>query len=277
MDDRRAVFALHAAVAAAIAVTHSRVPADRLYNTRRGGLSRAAVFGCFPTAIAAVGTLPRSRGRLRLAALPLCATVALPGVVDEHHLDARPRNAPGLTGVALAALASSADAPPLHRGRSRLRPALAIGLAVISAPWLLAGVGRQTAGMAQPTPGEPGVDRVHLGHHEGLDGALLAWDALLLSRRRTGTAHSWYLALMLTYGVAVAAQDAWLEQVVKRGWTRRRMPDVIRPSPTPAWAALLAATPVVRRRLITGRPEPRRSRRRRTWRRCRPGCRPYRS
>jgi len=251
MDDRRAVFTLHAAVAAAIAVTQSRVPSDRLYNTRRGGLSRAAVFGCFPTAIAAVATLPRSRGRLRLAALPLCATVGVPGVVDERHLDVRPRNAPGLAGVALAALAPAADPPPLRRGRSRLRPALAAALGVVSVPWLLAGAGVQTAGMAKPSPGEPGVDRVHLGHHEGLDGTLLAWDALLLSRRRTGTLHSWYLALMLTYGVAVAAQDAWLEQVVKPGWTRRRMPDVVRPSPTPGWAALLAATPVVRRLLIT--------------------------
>src|SRR5262245_1909195 len=105
MDDRGQVFALHTAVAAAIAVTQSRVPPERLYNTRRGGLSRAAVFGCFPTAIAAVATLPRSRGRLRLAALPLCATVAVPGVVDEQHLDARRRNVPGLAGVALAALA----------------------------------------------------------------------------------------------------------------------------------------------------------------------------
>ena len=121
----------------------------------------------------------------------------------------------------------------------------------MSLPWLLAGAGVQTAGMAQPTPGEPGVDRIHLGHHEGLDGALLAWDALLLSRRRTGTVHSWYLALMLTYGVAVAAQDAWHEQAVKRGWTSRRIPDVVRPAASHAWAALLAATPLVRRLLIT--------------------------
>src|SRR3954452_2642016 len=236
-DDRRAVFALHAAAASAIAVTHSRVPPERLYNSRRGGLSRAAVFGCFPTAVAAVATLPCSRGKLRLAALPLCATVAIPGVVDERELDVHLRNAPGLAGVALAALAPPAPLEPRVRG-SRLRAAVAGALAAVSVPWLLAGAGVQTAGMAQPTPDEPGVDRVHLGHHEGLDGALLAWDALLLSRRRTGRLHGWYLALMLTYGTAVAAQDAWLEQVVKRGWTDRRLPDLVRPAPTPAWAAL---------------------------------------
>ena len=39
MDDRRAVFTLHAAMAAVIAVTQSRVPSDRLYNTRSVGLS----------------------------------------------------------------------------------------------------------------------------------------------------------------------------------------------------------------------------------------------
>ncbi len=105
--------------------------------------------------------------------------------------------------------------------------------------------------MAQPTPGEPGVDRVHLGHHEGLDGALLAWDALLLSRRRTGTVHSWYLALMLTYGVAVAAQDAWLEQVVKRGWTQPADPRRRQARPDARLGRAAAATPLVRRLLIT--------------------------
>lgn len=249
MDDRGQVFALHAAVAAAIAVTHSCVPAERLYNTRRGGLSRAAVFGCFPTAVAAVATLPRSRGKMRLAALPLCATVAVPGVVDERDLDVHWRNVPALKGVALAALAPPAPPRPRVRG-SRLRAVLAVALGAVAVPWLLADAGVQTAGMAQPSPDEPGVDRVHLGHHEGLDGVLLAWDALLLSRRRTGTLHGWYLALMLTYGTAVATQDAWLEQVVKPGRSIRRLPDVARPAPTRTWAALLAATPLARRLFI---------------------------
>jgi len=39
--------------------------------------------------------------------------------------------------------------------------------------------------------------------------------------------------------------------VVKPGRQRRRIPDVVRPAATPGLAALLAATPVVRRLLIT--------------------------
>ena len=245
------VWALHAATAAAIGVTHARVPAERLYNSRRGGLSRVLVFACYPTAAAAVATLPSGRGRLRWAALPLCATAALPGVVDEHHLDGRRRNLPAAAGVLLAAAATLPGPPagPAEVPHRVARTVLATALAAVSAPWVLADLGIQTAGMRRPSPGEPGVDRVHLGHHEGLDGALLAWDALILSRRPQGRLHGWFLALMLTYGVAVAAQDAWLEQVVKRGWCDRRLPDVARPAPTRTWAVLLAAMPLARRLL----------------------------
>ena len=58
------------------------------------------------------------------------------------------------------------------------------------------------------------------GHHHGLDGVLLALSALLLSRMqvtRLRAVVGAYLALMLAYGLANAVQDAWLEQVVKRG------------------------------------------------------------
>jgi hypothetical protein len=248
MWERRAVFAMHAAVAAAIAVTHSRVPAERLYHNRRGGLSRAAVFAGYPTGVAVVATLPLARGRRRWAALPLCASVAIPGVVDEHHLDARWRNVPALIGLALAVSAQDAEVPPVRmRSRRPARIALAAGLGALSVPWLLAEMGLQTGGMRQPTPGDSRLDRVHLGHHEGLDGALLAWDALLLSRRRRGSLHGWLLGLMVAYGSAVAAGDAWLEQVVKRGLTERRLPDVIRPAANRGWALLLLATPAARR------------------------------
>jgi len=117
-------------------------------------------------------------------------------------------------------------------------------------PWLLAELGIQTGGMRRPTPAEPGVDRVHVGHHEGMDGVLLAIDALLLSRRRSGTWHRRLLALMFAYGMMVAAQDAWYEQVVKPGHARRRLPQVIRPRASPAWAGLLASVPLVRRIVI---------------------------
>jgi hypothetical protein len=246
MKPGRLVLALHAGVAATIVVTGRRAASERLYNTR-GGLSRAAVFGCYPTAIAAIAVLPRARRRnLAAAALPLCATLALPGMVDEHDLNPRPRNLLPLLGVGLAAAAG--EVPPGAAGsRPQSHAAIATVLAVISVPWLIAELGLQTRGMRQPTTAEPGVDRVHLGHHEGLDGALLAIDGLVLARYATGRAHRLYLALMVAYGCEVAAQDAWHEHVVKRGWATRRLPDGARPRPGLAWAGLLAITPLVER------------------------------
>jgi hypothetical protein len=48
----------------------------------------------------------------------------------------------------------------------------------------------------------------------------------------------------------VAAQDAWYEQVVKPGHARRRLPQVSRPTLSPAWAGLLVSVPLVRRLVI---------------------------
>jgi hypothetical protein len=248
--ERRAVWVLHGAVAGMIVWTHSRTPPDRLYRSRGGGWSRAMVFANYPTAIAAIATLPHARRRTAAAlALPLCATTALPGVVDEGDLDGRWRNAPALIGIALACAAGERESQRSDGGDLR-RLLVAVPLIAVSAPWLLAGLGLQTRGMRRPTPGELGVERVHIGHHEGLDGVLLALDALLLSRRRSGRWHRRLLALMLSYGAAVAAQDAWYEQVVKPGHAQRRLPDVIRPSASPAWAGLLASVPLVRRLVI---------------------------
>lgn len=244
------MWALHGAVAGMIVWTHSRTPPHRLYRSQRGGWSRAVVFANYPAAIAAIAMLPHARRRKAAAfALPLCATVAVPGVVDDGDLDAHWRNAPALVGVALACAAGERESLRSEGGDPR-RLLVAAPLIAVSAPWLLAGLGLQTRGMRQPTPGEPGVDRVHVGHHEGLDGVLLALDALLLSRRRSGRWHRRLLALMVSYGAAVAAQDAWYEQVVKPGHSHRRLPQVSRPTMTPAWGGLLASVPLVRRLVI---------------------------
>jgi hypothetical protein len=237
----RQVWLSHGGVAAAIAVTHRRMPAERLYNTRGGWWSRTAVFGVYPTALAAIATLPLSRRRCAaLLALPLCASVALPGMVDEEALDVRPRNAPALAGVALALAAAnmSAATPPPSR-RERLAQAALLALAT---PWLLAEAGLQTRGMAAPSPAEPGVDRVHVGHHEGLDGVLLALDGMALGRAPRSRLHAAYLALMTSYGVAVATQDAWNEQLAKRGLVPGRLPPVHRPAANRGWAAIGAGT-----------------------------------
>jgi hypothetical protein len=50
---------------------------------------------------------------------------------------------------------------------------------------------------------------------------------------------------MLVYGLANAAQDFWLEQVVKRDWTDERLPTVIRPSLSVEWAVLVTAAAAV--------------------------------
>ena len=67
---------------------------------------------------------------------------------------------------------------------------------------------------------------VHLGDHHGTDGILLAWTALALSRtvptmpRAPQDRAVFYLCLMLVYGLALALEDFWHEQLVKR--TSRR-------------------------------------------------------
>ena len=45
-----------------------------------------------------------------------------------------------------------------------------------------------------------------------------------MRRPRLRAMLSAYLALMLAYALANALQDAWTEQVVKRGWTHRTIP-----------------------------------------------------
>jgi hypothetical protein len=96
------------------------------------------------------------------------------------------------------------------------------------------------------------VTAVHLGNHEGIDGVLLAATAFGLRRpiRRmrptllrplTGA----YLALIATYGLAVAADDFWIEPLQKRGMVEHGLPYVLKPGPRPAWAALLAAACLV--------------------------------
>jgi uncharacterized protein involved in copper resistance len=44
---------------------------------------------------------------------------------------------------------------------------------------------------------------------------------------------------MLAYGLANAVEDFWDEQVVKRGWTDARLPSLLNPELSPAWAAIV--------------------------------------
>ena len=59
---------------------------------------------------------------------------------------------------------------------------------------------------------------------------------------------SWPAALTLVrHGESLGnvANDFWLEQVVKRGWTSWEIPSVLQPRATWAWAVLLAGTALV--------------------------------
>jgi hypothetical protein len=49
------------------------------------------------------------------------------------------------------------------------------------------------------------------------------------------------LALLLAYGAGNIANDAWLEQIAERGWSRYAIPSVLEPAANWLWPALLVA------------------------------------
>ena len=207
-----------------------------------------------------------------LVAFVFCLTVAWPGVQTESHLDPKWANLPAVLGVALTFLltlwagragrrefprtSATGDAGRLAFGAlSLLFAALSL---LFAAPYIAAELGFfldgvpvlgwifQT-GAIRPEPGAGYAHAaVHHGHHHGMDGFLLAATALLLSRLvgsirrpflRTLTAI--YLALLLVYGLTNQVQDLWTEQIVKRGWTNWETPNVLHPSLSAAWAAMV--------------------------------------
>jgi hypothetical protein len=240
-------------ILAATLVTYARLPPGATYRFNLTGLagavSRAVTYLNFPVALAALALLwPLFRRPAARAAALLCAMAALPGVVSTTTMEARWWNVPAACGVLLAVpltMSLSHVREPLGTAR-----ALAISVLVaLSTPWILAAAGVYARDIpplgllfrsAEPTPGDPSLTSVHLGLHEGLFGAQLATTALLASRRPASRAHALYLSLLLAYGVAIAVEDAWDEQVVKRGLTTVRLPSVLEPAPTLAWGCLVA-------------------------------------
>jgi hypothetical protein len=267
-----AIWTLLGVVGAATFVTYARIEPDLLYNVSRegiaGGASRTLVYLNYPVALIALGVLPFAVDRLRrhrpglvgalaAAAVPLCALVAVPGVVDPGDLDARPVNLLPALGVGIvvsltvwAILRGGAGRIRERVRGDRLRFALAIVLVIAAVPWAFAEAGFYAPPpfLAEEVPPGETLAAVHLGRHHGMDGVLLALAALGLSRplagfraRRLAAVASGYLALMLSYGATIAAEDFWLEQVVKRGWTDLRLPDLLRPDLSPGWVAIVAA------------------------------------
>jgi hypothetical protein len=271
------------AVALATFVTYARLPAAELYHTSGGGLeagaSRTVVFLGHPFSIAAIALAwiaaarlaTRPAGITAVLAGILCATIVLPGVIDQGDLDARPVNALAAVGVALAlgltVVAWTREGVGEARPWSRADVFRVIAIALLLAaglPWVFAEVGFYVSDVPllgriflaeeiRPSPGgEPSLRAVHLGRHHGMDGVLLASSVLLLLRvpprmpsSRQRIALTAYLSLMLVYGLANALQDFWTEQLVKRGTTSIELPSLIRPDLSWAWAAILAAASVI--------------------------------
>jgi hypothetical protein len=271
------VWMLFAVVTTEILVTYSRVPVRELYHVSgsgiEGGLSRALVFVNFPVALVALAVLAlvyqQLPGRIYRAvailAAVLCAAVFWPGVVSQANLDAKPVNAVAAVGVLLAVVLT--DVVARRGGLSRrawggedwVRVALAIILLVAALPWLAADLGLYSNGVPllgklfqsgqflHERPGLPNfAPAVHHGHHHGMDGVLLVLTVFLLSRRLgKRDALAAYLSLMLCYGVANIANDFWIEQVVKRGWTSWEIPNVTEPRLSVAWSLIVIAAVIL--------------------------------
>ena len=271
------VWAFYGLMLATVVTTYSRIDPVELYHVDetglRGCLGRALVAVDFPIALVAVplALLAALRLGTRLAlvvavvASALCWVVAVPGVVDQGDLDARTINVIPAVGVAIAlgltvvaVVKTGVGSPERRLPGDPVRIFLAVALLLVGLPWLLAEVGAYIGQVPllgdvflsnglRPTSDNPLHRVVHLGEHHGGYGAYLALTALLLSRvlpqlrGRWRTFFTFYLSLMLLYGLALIAEDARGEQVVARDWASWKIPSVLEPAPTIAWGILLVS------------------------------------
>jgi hypothetical protein len=260
-----ATWGIWAAVTAAVLVTYSWVDPAETYHVSReglaGGLSRSLTLINFPIALVAIAlvliamaALPAAAWWAAAPAIALCATI--PWFVDQDDLDARWVNAIPALGVAIALVltvmaarrAGAAFAP--RRPWDGWRIAIIVVVVLISIPWIAAELGFHFPGdffMGEELGREKDgtlIAAVHLGHHHGTDGAVLVLTALLLSRVAIErgalriVAFS-YLGLTLAYGGVNFAQDAWNEQIVKRGWSDAGIPSALLPGLKPIWLVVI--------------------------------------
>lgn len=260
-----ATWALWATITAAVLVTYSRVDPAVTYHVSHeglaGGLSRSLTFVNFPVALVAialclvaVAALSRSAWWAAAPAIVLCATI--PWFVDQGNLDARWVNALPALGVAIAlglTIAATRRAGPSFASRrpwDSARFVIAAIVVLVSLPWLTAELGFHFPGdvfmgeeLGQEKDGTA-IAAVHLGHHHGTDGAVLVLTALLLSRivvpgGGLRIAIFSYLGAMFSYGAVNFVQDAWNEQIVKRGWTDEGIPSALLPGIRPIWLVVV--------------------------------------
>jgi hypothetical protein len=273
MGEVLVVWAVIAALLAAIFVTYWRLPAADLYNTSveglRGGAGRVLVQTNFPSVslvaialvLVAVSALPASAWWLAAPAIGLCLVTAWPGQVKQSDLDARAVNVIPALGVAVALAltvwatrrSGAGFAPRLPGDRARI--VLTVLVIVVSIPWITAELGFFIGNdvfltSRVITEGDETLAAVHLGHHHGLDGAVLMLFALLLSRirlpdRRLGNVLLGYVSLMFAYGFMNFANDAWHEQLVKRGWLEWMIPSALVPRLHWVWLVILGLAVVV--------------------------------
>ena len=262
-----AVWALWGLVLLAILVTYSRLAPQETYNVSRegivGGLSRIVLELNFPIALAAIGitlvalsALPTVAWWAGGPAIALCAMTAVPGVVDQHDLDARWVNAVPAAGVAIALgltavaarRAGTSFAPRLRL--DLVRVVLAVVVLLVSIPWIAANLGVYLPEgifiMERPGLEADGttIAAVHLGQHHGFMGSLILVSALLLSRPRLpegslATVSRLYVSLAFAYGAVNMTQDAWNEQLWKRGTVDWKLPSALEPRPEPIWLVTL--------------------------------------
>ena len=271
-----AVWGLHAVFGVLTFVTYSRIAPEELYHVSRdglaGGAGRALVELNYPVALAAIPILGLCAARLRrpavgvLAAIGLVLCVLVPFTVDQHDLDARLVNVLPAGGVAIAVVLTvwALREGGIGRGPARLpgdplRIAVAAVALLAAIPWFFA-----EAGFYAPDPiyadeivvesadtAEPTLRAVHLGSHHGTEGVVLLLTALALSRvvpSVRGRLAGWIsasLALMLAYGTAIAGEDFWHEQLVKRGAVAWRLPSMTLPSISWGWLGIVAAAAAI--------------------------------
>jgi hypothetical protein len=263
-------WAICAVVALAILATYARIPPRELYNVDDsgvvGGLGRMLVALNWPAALIALGVLAlvterRPRPLLAVPALLLCVLIVVPGVIEQSDLDAEWINAFPALGVALVGLmtvlAWREGGLGVHgspRG-DRVRIGAFLILLAVSLPWIFAELGvyvGDVPGLRSVFMSKEiyqGEAAVHLGEHHGFVGGQIVAAVLLLSRQLVRMRPSAlrellavYLCGLFAYGAANIANDAWGEQIFKRGWTDYRLPSVVRPSQTWLWLVILGAT-----------------------------------